>query len=76
MKGAQKRCRVSSSEDEGGIKWRETDLKPHDQGDRQVELFGCVDNALCNHVALHNPAKNVDENGFDLGITWMKGEVV
>ena len=48
-------------------------LKPHDERNREVELLGCVDHALGNHVALHNPAKNVDEDGFDFGVTWGGG---
>jgi hypothetical protein len=47
-------------------------LQPDDDRKGEVELFGCVDDSLGDDVALHNTAKDVNKDGFDLGVAWKK----
>ena len=39
-------------------------LEPYDDGNMYIELFGGMNNPVCNCGAVHDASKNVDENTF------------
>ncbi len=43
-------------------------LESHDERDTQMRFFNCCDDAGRNDVAIHDAAKNVDQNSFDAGV--------
>ena len=43
-------------------------LETHDERDREVDGFHGIDDALGDDVALHNPAKNIDQNRFHAAV--------
>jgi hypothetical protein len=47
-------------------------LEPDDDRKGEVELLGGVDDALGDNVALHDAAKDIDEDGLDFGVAWKR----
>ena len=46
-----------------------TNLQPHNDRQRQIQLLSSIDDALSDDITLHYSAKNIDENRLDIGVS-------